>query len=96
MTFILIGKNGIKMKRPESDYFWRKLKVNFNEPIVTSESDAAFKAGAPTMNLVLMFVFMFAIPIRKNYIIYITELIMAIIFICVITGLSVENNHRAE
>ena len=37
MTLILIGKNGIKMKRPESDYFWRKPKVNLNEPIVTSE-----------------------------------------------------------
>ena len=83
------------MKRPESDYFWRKLKVNFNEPIVTSESDAAFKAGAPTMNLVLMFVFMFAIPIRKK-LQNLTELIMAIIFICVITGLNDENNHRAE
>ena len=37
MTFILTGKNGIKMKRPESDYFWRKPKVNLNEPIVTSD-----------------------------------------------------------
>ena len=38
MTFILIGKNEIKMKRPESAYFWRKPKVNLNEPIVTSEA----------------------------------------------------------
>ena len=38
MTIILIGKNGIKMKHPESNYLWRKPKVNLNEPIVTSEA----------------------------------------------------------